>query len=859
MENLISIVIQANDHASSILKSITGSLDGIGMSMVKAGGALTAATAPLALGLAAATRSAITFDETMTNVGAILGRNREEMAELNAEILKIGSASRAGPQASAEAFAEIAGGVEDASTHMAILDAAISASEAGAASLTGTTSALVAVMNSYGFAADKASFVSDVLTQTVGMGVGSMDELAASMPQVAGIAAQVGISFDELGASMAFLSTKGFTFSESATAVRQAIVAVLTPNAKMLELFQKAGIASGEASLKTHGLAGTYELLSRAAGGSTDVMSGAVGSVQALNAALALGQDAFTGFNQAFMDTTTGATEAARAIQEGSTAFQLDKLRSGIQGIGITIGTVLLPPLNDLVVAITPIVQGIVNWMQEHQSLTRALVLSAAALVTIGPLLVTLGTSLLVISKAGAVLSGLKLGATLMSIVNPVKLLGVALAALTSPIGLVVAGGALLATVLGVDLVGGIRSVIDAVGVFQARLKEKHGDILKTLRSMFLADEDGSNVFSSILEGFGMAREQAQEWGAKVGEVANFILTSFDAVGKALQGDMTAVQQAIINGLGVSPEVAEAATRIIDAFVTPIRNLKNDIQITLSLIPFYAEYYFNAVRNTIQTQLINPLIGLWEFAKPFMEPIIDWFENEFQATLERVSLWVNKNVINPLLDIYHQARPYLLLLQTVFEVVMGKIGEAIAPIITEINNFIGKVGDLALLAQTIWSMAGRLGSGWTPEDTVANNKGETKSKPVYGGIGKVTDLIGPATSSFPPLADPFGNVISFGGYRATGGSVIAGMLYGVNELGTEGFVPNISGTIIPLAPQIPQAAPPAGYDGGYSAGNDGAVHIHGPVYLNLPEMSDNVDPDEFAQMVYRVLVDLAND
>ena len=59
---------------------------------------------------------------------------------------------------------------------------------------------MVGVMNAYSFGADKATFVSDVLTRTVQQGVLTMDELAAAIPNVTSLGAEMGLQFGDLAA-----------------------------------------------------------------------------------------------------------------------------------------------------------------------------------------------------------------------------------------------------------------------------------------------------------------------------------------------------------------------------------------------------------------------------------------------------------------------------------------------------------------------------------------------------------------------------------------------------------------------------------------------------------------------------------
>ena len=73
---------------------------------------------------------------------------------------------------------------------------------------------------------ERAAFVSDVLTQSVGMGVGSMNEFVTGMSAVAGIASPVGVGFDELGSTMAYLTSQNSAASEASTKLKAVITSL---------------------------------------------------------------------------------------------------------------------------------------------------------------------------------------------------------------------------------------------------------------------------------------------------------------------------------------------------------------------------------------------------------------------------------------------------------------------------------------------------------------------------------------------------------------------------------------------------------------------------------------------------------
>jgi len=81
------------------------------------------------------------------------------------------------------------------------------------------------------------------------------------MPQVAGLANSLGIEFEDLGGMMAFLSTKGNTFAESATQISAMMTAMIKPNQDMAEALEAIGFATGQAAIDALGLQGAYQAM----------------------------------------------------------------------------------------------------------------------------------------------------------------------------------------------------------------------------------------------------------------------------------------------------------------------------------------------------------------------------------------------------------------------------------------------------------------------------------------------------------------------------------------------------------------------------------------------------------------------
>lgn len=471
------------------------------------GAKMTVFTAPLAVGLGTAVKSAMDFDEAMTNVGAVLGRSAADMKPLNAQILAMGANSLAGPQKVAEAFYDVVGGVADASTHMAILEAAIATSEAGAAELGSTTAALIAVMNSYGFSADEAAYASDVLTRTVGMGVGSMNDFAAALPQVTGLANSLGISFGDVGAMAGYLTTQGNSASQATTQLGAMMTSLLNPNETMKKALQELGFASGEAAIKQLGLAGAFQAIAGTTVVAENGMAKAAGSVEALRGATALGGPAFQEYADTFVNGINGATQAARDIQLESATAKFATLQSQMSAMAIEIGNVVLPALLALVEEIKPVIGQVMEWMKQNPEATKTIVALTGAVVILGPIITALGVA---ISAAGTIITGATaivgvFGTGLGALSGFAGAATVSIAALISPI--------LAVTAAAVAAVAALKAVIDFHNQVSAAAGQAQADVAKL-------QSGGANITRQQLDDQAFKSVAGQFGGGVLGDVA---------------------------------------------------------------------------------------------------------------------------------------------------------------------------------------------------------------------------------------------------------------------------------------------------------------------------------------------------
>jgi TP901 family phage tail tape measure protein len=318
-------------------------------------------------------RLAGNFETSMKNIQAITGKTGNEMKGLEAKLLSIGSKAAAGPQAVVGAFNDVAGGITKEAAQLPVLNNALALAEAGQADLGIATNGLVKIMNSYNFTAgeeaeinERAAWASDVMTQAVGMGVGSMNEFVSAMAPVSGMAASVGVGFDEVGATMAYMTATTDTAATAGTKLQSFIAALQRPSDDLAAALATVGITSGSAMLAQYGLAESAKIIGDVFNGDQDAIAQAMGRMEAMKAVVSLTGSTYADFASEFGSTMDGITAKSQAVQTQSYESKLARLQAasgslkikmgedinGIKGFFADMGTVFLTRV------VTPIVNS---------------------------------------------------------------------------------------------------------------------------------------------------------------------------------------------------------------------------------------------------------------------------------------------------------------------------------------------------------------------------------------------------------------------------------------------------------------------------------------------------------------------
>ena len=350
------------DQATKKFKSqAKGSFKQIGISIGKAldkfdifTGALAANVATKAISFlgsqfSKSAEDAIEFNQALTRIASILPENEKNTDRLGIRLGHLAQQFGTTNSKQAKAYFDIiSSGISNATDAMKTLVAANNLAIAGNSELDESVKVLAEIINVYGQENISAAEASDALALAAKIGKTNIQDLSNSLGTVLPLARQLGVSFDEVAAATAVLTSRGQTTSERVNQLNSIFQALLRNGDRASELFgKKVGDAFSLTALKTKGLQQFLIDLNQATGGSEVVLQKLLRNTQAVTAVLDLSRDNFTGLNKAIDDFSkkTGTAEKMAGELQNTLAFQWDKFTNGVTRLGTALMQDLEPAL----------------------------------------------------------------------------------------------------------------------------------------------------------------------------------------------------------------------------------------------------------------------------------------------------------------------------------------------------------------------------------------------------------------------------------------------------------------------------------------------------------------------------------
>lgn len=254
-------------------------------------------------------------------------------------------------------FDLISAGV-DAESAIEALAASTNLAIAGATDTATAVDGITNALGAYKMEADQAQVVSEKFFTAQKFGKTTIEEIARGIGTVAASAKGAGISFDELLASTAAVTTSAIGQSEAFTGLKAAIGNINAPAKAAQEEAERLGISFDTASLRSKGLKGFLDEITNSAKFNDDSLKKLFGSQEALNFMLALTGSSAEGFNKILEENSDALQRSttfnnALETQMSSTQIQMDQLSQSIAVAKVQLGEYIAPSVISFVKELT--------------------------------------------------------------------------------------------------------------------------------------------------------------------------------------------------------------------------------------------------------------------------------------------------------------------------------------------------------------------------------------------------------------------------------------------------------------------------------------------------------------------------
>ncbi len=353
-----------------------------------------------------------------------------------------------------------------------VLEQTAKASVAGLAGAAETAKTLASVMNAYGYSADQAQKVSDILFKTVQRGVTTFSEIAQYIGQVTSVSAALGISLEEVAGILAYATRNGIAFNRAVTQLRSVVAHLVAPTEEAKKAMQELGVEINENTIRNEGLLAN---LAKLRGASVEQLKTIIQVQEALPLVTALLND----IDEALLDyremlNSANATQVAFERNANTLSVSLSRLKEAGKSFLVAFAS----PLASIVGRAAERVSELATSFSSLSPTLRAVVSYTTAFAGAGSLL--LGTLL----KAGVSMARFR--QQLLEIYGTTSLLvagwtqlkatwATVVSAITSPLGMMVAGIGAVASAFALmwrDMVRGGREAQRAISELRERINE---------------------------------------------------------------------------------------------------------------------------------------------------------------------------------------------------------------------------------------------------------------------------------------------------------------------------------------------------------------------------------------------------
>ncbi|HEM5082123.1 TPA: phage tail tape measure protein [Streptococcus suis] len=350
----------------------------VGSVLTTMGNAMMPVSTALSAGFTLATKKALDFGGEMQTVKALLSDTITDTKTLNTTTAQLGDNSKKWAKQFGISTSDINLGMQeiikagfDANQTIGAMPAILTASKATGEAFGTVMGATTSIMSQFNLITSdtnqmlkNTNRVTDSLSFVANKTKAGFSDMGLAMEYVGPVANSVGMSIEETAAAIGILSNAGIDGQKAGTALRGALSKLLDPSKENAAAFEQLGFSAEEFRSGAIKLPDVIDRIRKNTEGMTAAQKAAI-IAQAFGIEAQSGINALVSAGADELNKLTDATKGAAGYTDelykkmsGSGKSAVDRFRSSLEVLQITVGEKLLPIL-------TPIIEKVTEWVEK--------------------------------------------------------------------------------------------------------------------------------------------------------------------------------------------------------------------------------------------------------------------------------------------------------------------------------------------------------------------------------------------------------------------------------------------------------------------------------------------------------------
>lgn len=437
------------------ISTVTALATGAG-AMQASGAVIAGVGAAMVAGFMVALDAASEFERRLDYFSAVSNSTQAEYDAIRLKALELGADTRYSANEIAESFIELGkSGIAAQDIINGIGEGVANLGAAADIDLTSAANIITSAVATFQLGADQAVMVADRLAGAANASIVDVQDLGVSLKYAGGVAASLGVPFEDLNTALAILGVNGIKGSTAGTSLRQILLGLNGSTPKATAALKDLGIITEDGTNRFYNMNGSakslaevFQILQDATAGMTDQQKTAtmqqIFAVRALPSLIALTREGAAGFDEMAaaiekttaldvasqrLDNLAGDVEYLRGefdtllVQSGSNFLGFARLI--VQGLEqIVVNLNKLPAWAQTAIGSFVIIGGIILVLVGTFGILASSVLNMINLaLRLGPAVKFLGTMFTALRTALSAATAAQWGFNIASIANPIGII----------------------------------------------------------------------------------------------------------------------------------------------------------------------------------------------------------------------------------------------------------------------------------------------------------------------------------------------------------------------------------------------------------------------------------------------------